>query len=137
MRDIRASDDRGRHATTSRQLLVLPGGGLIVDTPGIRELQLWIADEGLSQTFPDLEAAATRCRFTTCTHAVGTPGCAVQAAIDHGELSADRLANWLKVRRELTALAIRQDTKSKRQEQDRWKARAFKDKQRYDPEPEW
>ena len=137
VRDIRASDHRGRHATTSRQLLVLPGGGLIIDTPGLRELQLWIADEGLSQTFPDVEEAATRCRFTTCTHAAVTPGCAVQTAIESGALSPDRLANWLKVRRELTALAHRQDTKSKRQEQDRWKARALKDKQRYDPEPDF
>jgi ribosome biogenesis GTPase len=137
VRDIRARDDRGRHATSSRQLLVLPGGGLIIDTPGIRELQLWIADEGLGQAFPDVEDEATRCRFTTCTHAVGTPDCAVQAAIDRGLLSPDRLANWLKVRRELTALAQRQNTKSKRQEQDRWKARALKDKQRYDPEPDW
>jgi ribosome biogenesis GTPase len=137
VRDIRARDGRGRHATTSRQLLVLPGGGLLIDTPGLRELQLWIADEGLSQTFPDMEAAAARCRFTTCTHTAGTPGCAVQAAIESGALSGDRLANWLKVRRELTALAGRQDDKSKRQEQDRWKARALKDKQRYDPEPEW
>jgi len=137
VRDIRARDGRGRHVTTSRQLLVLPGGGLLIDTPGIRELQLWIADEGLSQTFPDVEEAATRCRFTTCTHAAGTPGCAVQAAIESGTLSPDRLANWLKVRRELTALARRQDDKSKRQDQDRWKARAVKDKQRYDPEPDW
>jgi ribosome biogenesis GTPase len=137
VRDIRASDDRGRHATTSRQLLVLPGGGLVIDTPGIRELQLWIADEGLGQTFPDVEEAATLCRFTSCTHAAGTPGCAIQAAIESGALSSDRLANWLKVRRELTSLARRQDTKSKREEQDRWKARVLKDKQRYDPEPDW
>ena len=78
-----------------------------------------------------------RCRFTTCTHAAGTPGCAVQAAIENGTLSADRLANWRKVGRELEALARRQDDKSKRQDQDRWKARAIKDKQRYDPEPDW
>ena len=85
----------------------------------------------------DVEEAAARCRFTTCTHVAGTPGCAVQAAIESGALSADRLANWLKVGSELTALARRQDTKSKRQEQERWKARALKDKQRYDPEPDW
>jgi ribosome biogenesis GTPase / thiamine phosphate phosphatase len=137
VRDIRTRDDRGRHATSSRQLLVLPGGGMLIDTPGIRELQLWIADEGLGQTFPDVEEAATRCRFTNCTHAAGTPGCAVQAAIADGSLSADRVTNWLTVRRELDALARRQDKKSQKQEQERWKTRAFKDKQRYDPEPEW
>lgn len=135
VRDIRVHDDRGRHTTSSRQLLVLPGGAMLIDTPGIRELQLWLADEGLGQTFPDVEEAATRCRFTDCTHAAGTPGCTVQAAITGGFLSAGRVANWLKVRRELDALARRQDRKSQRQEQERWKARAFKDKQRYDPEP--
>ena len=110
---------------------------MLIDTPGLRELQLWIADEGLGQTFSDVEEAATRCRFTTCTHAPGTPGCTVQAAIADGSLSADRVTNWLKVRGELESLARRQDRKSQRQEQERWKARAFKDKQRYDPEPEW
>ena len=133
--DIRAQDDRGRHTTASRQLLVLPTGGMLIDTPGIREVQLWIADDGLGQTFPDVEEAATRCRFTDCTHAAGTPGCTVQAAIADGSLSSDRVTNWLKVRRELDALARRQDRKSQRQEQERWKARALKDKQRYDPEP--
>ena len=134
VRDIRSHDDRGRHATTSRQLLFLPGGGMVIDTPGIRELQLWRADEGLAQTFPDVEDAASRCRFTDCGHDAGTPGCAVQSAIESGALAADRVANFLKVGRELTALARRQDTKMQRAEDKRWKAKALADRKRHDPE---
>ena len=133
VRDIR-HDDRGRHTTTSRQLLFLPGGGMLIDTPGLRELQLWIADEGLGQTFGDVEAAATLCRFTDCGHSVGTPGCSVQAAIESGALPPERVAGWFKVRRELEFLARRQDKKAQSEWKKRWKAIALADRKRYDPE---
>ena len=133
VREIR-SHDRGRHTTTTRQLLFLPGGGMLVDTPGLRELQLWAADEGLGQTFQDVEEAATRCRFTDCGHDAGTPGCGVQGAIESGALTAERVASWRKIGRELTALARRQDKKMQREEEKRRKAKALADRKRYDPE---
>ena len=82
---IRDSDDRGRHSTTARQLFCLPGGGVLIDTPGMRELQLWDAEEGLEQTFADVESLATACRFRDCSHGA-EPGCAVVAAAERGEL---------------------------------------------------
>jgi ribosome biogenesis GTPase len=86
VREIRSHDNRGRHTTTSRQMIFLPEGGMLIDTPGMRELQLWDADEGLGQTFRDVEEAASHCRFTDCGHHEGTPGCGVQAAIESGVL---------------------------------------------------
>jgi ribosome biogenesis GTPase len=87
VRDVRSHDDRGRHTTTSRQLLFLPTGGMMIDTPGLREVQLWVADDGLGQTFREVEEAAALCRFTNCGHHAGTPGCGVQAAIENGRRS--------------------------------------------------
>src|SRR5207302_9513137 len=80
---VRESHSRGRHTTTARELFALPGGALLMDTPGLRELQLWDANEGISQTFAEIEAFAACCRFTNCTHG-REPGCAVQAAIQTG-----------------------------------------------------
>jgi ribosome biogenesis GTPase / thiamine phosphate phosphatase len=134
VRDIRSHDERGRHTTTSRQLLFLPSGGMLIDTPGMRELQLWIADEGLGQTFRDVEEAATLCRFTDCGHSAGTPGCSVQAAIESGALPPDRVASWFKVGRELAFLARRQDKKAQSEWKKRWKAIALADRKRFDPE---
>lgn len=93
------NDDKGRHTTTRRELLLLPGGGLIIDTPGMRELGLWDAGEGLEQTFADIEALTAQCRFRNCSHA-GEPGCAVQAALDSGALSRDRWLSYQKLARE-------------------------------------
>ncbi len=112
VREIRSQDDRGRHTTTSRQLVFLPEGGMLIDTPGMRELQLWDADEALGQTFRDVEEAATRCRFTDCGHHAGTPGCGVQAAIESGALPPERVASWSKLGRELTFLDRRKDKKA-------------------------
>ena len=134
VRNIRSQDDRGRHTTTSRHLLFLPGGGMVIDTPGLRELQLWIADDGLGQTFRDVEEAATLCRFTDCGHSAGIPGCSVQAAIESGALSPDRVASWFKVGRELACLARKQDKKAQSEWKKRWKAIALADRKRYDPE---
>jgi ribosome biogenesis GTPase len=107
-REVRASDGRGRHTTTHRQILLLPDGGLLMDTPGMRELQLWDVDEGVEQTFSDIEELAVDCRFPDCEHD-REPDCAVQAAIEAGTLSAERLRNYHQLRRELRALADRQD----------------------------
>jgi ribosome biogenesis GTPase len=96
---VRAGDGRGRHTTTSRQLFILPGGALLMDTPGLRELQLWEAEEGLAQAFADIDALAEECRFGDCRHE-DEPGCAVLAAISAGILDEARLENRRKLERE-------------------------------------
>ncbi len=106
--DIRAADARGRHTTSYRQLVLLPGGGLILDTPGIREVGLIDADAGLGTVFDDIEQLATECRFRDCKH--GTePGCAVRSALDAGLLDADRWAHFQKLGRELAASGLTKD----------------------------
>jgi ribosome biogenesis GTPase / thiamine phosphate phosphatase len=106
--EVRASDERGRHTTTHRQLVLLPGGGLLVDTPGLRELQLWDAGGGgVERAFADVEELAASCRFADCAH-LSEPGCAVLAAADAGELPLDRLRSWRKLQRELLWQAARQ-----------------------------
>jgi ribosome biogenesis GTPase len=106
--DIRAADARGRHTTSHRQLVLLPGGGLILDTPGIREVGLIDADEGLSTVFDDIEQLARNCRFRDCGHS-SEPGCAVRAALDEGLLDAGRWAHFQKLSRELAALGVTKD----------------------------
>jgi len=95
---IRADDDKGRHATTFRQLLVLPTGGIVIDTPGMRELQLYTGD--LERTFADIATLATQCKFRNCTH-TSEPGCAVQAAIQSGTLTTERFESYQKLQREM------------------------------------
>lgn len=97
---IREDDARGRHTTTHRELVLLPGGGLMLDTPGMRELGLWDADEGLAAAFGDIEAIAAECRFHDCGHN-GEPGCAIRAAIKDGSLAEERWQNYGKLQREL------------------------------------
>jgi ribosome biogenesis GTPase len=106
--DVRASDARGRHTTRHRQLILLPGGGLVIDTPGMRELQLWNAADGLDRAFDDLQAFAQGCRFADCAHE-HEPECAVRAAVERGDLPADRLDSWHKLRRELAWLERERD----------------------------
>ncbi len=113
---VRESDDRGRHTTTHRRLVPLPGGGLLIDNPGIRELQLWADDEGsLEETFDDVEELALECRFRNCGHGQ-EPGCAVQAAIRDGSLDAARLRNYDGLREERRRLEQRRDEASRRAE---------------------
>jgi ribosome biogenesis GTPase len=104
------ADGRGRHTTTNRQLLVLPGGGLYLDTPGMRELRLWESEEGVAQTFDDVAAAAARCRFADCSHE-REPGCGVRAALADGSLAPERYESWKKLQGELRHLAIKQDAR--------------------------
>ncbi|MCU1285638.1 MAG: putative GTPase [Acidobacteriales bacterium] len=96
---VRESDDRGRHTTTSRQLFFLPSGAAVIDTPGIRELQLWDSNEGLAQAFDDIESLAANCKFRDCKHAT-EPGCAIQQAISDGSLDAERFGNYEKLQAE-------------------------------------
>lgn len=93
------NDDKGRHTTTHRELLILPCGAAVIDTPGMRELGIWNASEGITATFADIEALAEKCRFKNCTHST-EPGCAVRAAIERGELSGERLSSYEKLRKE-------------------------------------
>jgi ribosome biogenesis GTPase len=112
---VRAHDGRGRHTTTRRELMLLPGGGVVIDTPGMRELQLWDADEGVHVTFDEIETLARGCRFADCTHA-SEPGCAVRGAVDNA-----RLASYHKLQRELAWLDRRQDQSAALVEKKRWK----------------
>jgi ribosome biogenesis GTPase len=123
-KETREDDDEGRHTTTHRQLLVLPGGGLVIDTPGLRELQLWDAGSAaLDATFADVEELAADCRFADCTH-MHEPECAVLAAVESGELPGERLHSWRKLQRELRAIALRQDARLRKEETRKWKLRA-------------
>jgi len=97
--EVRESDSKGRHTTTARQLFVLPGGALLMDTPGLRELQLWDAGEGVAQTFADIDELVGQCRFQDCTHGA-EPGCAVRAALDDGTLDAARFESYGRLQRE-------------------------------------
>lgn len=118
VRSVRDADGRGRHATTRRDLFLLPAGALLVDTPGMRELALW--DGGGAAGFPDIAALAAACRYRDCGHAL-EPGCAVRAAAADGRLDAGRLASWEKLRKEEAWLARRQDEGLARAEKERWK----------------
>jgi ribosome biogenesis GTPase len=110
-RDVRESDSRGRHTSTARQLVVLPEAGVLIDTPGMRELQLWETGEALSGTFGDIDAFAADCRFRDCTHQ-HEPGCAVRAAASSGELATGRLESYLKLRDEQVFQARQQDQRA-------------------------
>jgi ribosome biogenesis GTPase len=123
-KETREDDDEGRHTTTHRQLLVLPGGGLVIDTPGLRELQLWDVDSAaLDSTFADIEELAADCRFADCTHA-HEPECAVLGAVESGELPGERLHSWRKLQRELRAIAMRHDILLRKEEGRKWRLRA-------------
>lgn len=117
---VRQGDDRGKHTTTHRQLIPLPSGALIIDTPGMRELQLWSGAEALPETFAEVEDLAQQCRFRNCQHEQ-EPGCAVQAAISMGQLDSSRLQNYQKLQRELQYMARKQDQRANLAEKDRWK----------------
>jgi ribosome biogenesis GTPase len=132
-RETREDDDEGRHTTTHRQLLELPGGGLVIDTPGLRELQLWdVGSAGLDATFADLEELAADCRFSDCSH-VHEPGCAVLAAVDSGALPRERLYSWRKLQRELHAIEIRHNALLRREELRKWKLRTREGRARAKP----
>lgn len=119
-REIREADDHGRHATSQRELILVPGGGLVIDTPGMRELQLWEAGAGLEEVFEEIEACAAGCRFNDCQHE-NEPDCAVQAALARGEIDPGRFANFKKMQKELKFLQRKQDYRAQAEEKRRWK----------------
>jgi ribosome biogenesis GTPase len=118
---VREADQRGRHTTTMRELVVTPSGALLLDSPGIRSVGMWDIDEGLSDAFADVEEFALQCRFSDCAH--GTePGCAVQAAISDGSLAASRLESQQKLAREWAHTARRVDHAARELERRKWKS---------------
>jgi ribosome biogenesis GTPase len=118
--DVRA-DGRGRHTTTHRELVPVPGGGVIIDTPGLRELQLWESDDGLDQAFVDVADLIAQCRFSDCQHRT-EPGCAIKAALADGSLPAERWESYLKLQRELARLERKLDPKLRSEQRKRWAA---------------
>jgi ribosome biogenesis GTPase / thiamine phosphate phosphatase len=126
--EVREADSRGRHTTSHRELFVLPSGGIVIDTPGMRELGLWDAGQGIERSFSDIEALATACAFSDCTHRV-EPGCAVRAAVEAGELDAGRYESFLKLGREQEHLDARTDWFKQQQRKAHGKAiaKAIKD----------
>jgi len=118
--EVREDDRTGRHTTTRRELILLPGGGMVIDTPGMREIQLWAGEEGLEETFPEIEALAEQCRFSDCRHHAET-GCAVRAAIARRELDPARLDSFRKLQGELMYLASREEQSARQYEKLKWK----------------
>jgi ribosome biogenesis GTPase len=119
VRELRA-DGRGRHTTTHRELVLLPDGGLLLDTPGMRELQLWAGEESLDGTFEDVSALTGDCRFNDCAHE-SEPGCAIRAALADGSLPAERWESYRKLQRELRSLEIRRSKRLQSEERRRWR----------------
>jgi len=117
---VRESDDRGRHTTTHRELVLLPAGGIVLDTPGMRELQLWDNNESLQLVFDDIEALAGRCFFSDCCHQ-DEPRCAVREALIAGTIDIERYESYEKLQKELKYLARRRDKQSEILEKKKWK----------------
>ncbi|MFC5733055.1 ribosome small subunit-dependent GTPase A [Cytobacillus gottheilii] len=121
VQEIRGTDDKGRHTTTHRELVLLPNGGILIDTPGMRELQLWDSDHGVSESFSDIEKAAMDCKFRDCQHEK-EPGCAVKAKIKAGEIEKARLNSYKKLLRELAYLDRKQDKRAQAEQKKLWKS---------------
>ena len=130
-REIHRSGE-GRHMTSHRRMIILPAGGMIVDTPGLREAQLWSGEEALGDAFGDVDDLALRCRFNDCAHG-SEPGCAVQGAIASGALTEARLASYRKLQRELRAIAARSDARLREDERRKWKRIAMATRARTRP----
>jgi ribosome biogenesis GTPase len=119
-REVRVGDGKGRHTTVTRELVPLPGGGVLLDTPGMRAVVMIDAQDGIATAFADITALAEQCRFRDCTHA-GEPGCAVVVAVERGELPEERLASWHKLQREAQVAAMKTDARLRNDEVRRWK----------------
>jgi ribosome biogenesis GTPase len=134
---VRDDDSRGRHTTTARELIPLPGGALVIDTPGLRSIGLWDDGDGLEEAFDDIARLARTCRFSDCRHD-REPGCAVRAAIDAGDLAETRLDSQRKLEREVRSLQLRGDIAASRAESRRLgrmhREAGTRTRQRYDPE---
>lgn len=117
------SDGKGRHTTSHRELVTLPGGGVLVDTPGLRGAGLWLDGDGLTRAFPEIDDLVTQCRFSDCGH-LTEPGCAILAAIDEGRLPRRRLDSWRKLQREAAWMASRGDARLRNEALRQWKIRS-------------
>lgn len=117
---IRDRDGKGRHTTTTRDLRALPGGGVLIDTPGLRGVGMWDAGTGLARTFSDVESLAEECRFHDCAHEA-EPGCAVQEAVDNGELPVRRLESYRKLLRENQRIVAKTDARLRAEIRRDWK----------------
>ncbi len=117
---VRESDSRGRHTTTHRELMMLQWGAMLIDTPGLRELQLWGEAQSVQDTFQDISDIASSCKFSDCVHE-SEPGCAVKAALKEGSLNQDRYDSYVKLQREISYLKRKEDPKEQRNEKERWK----------------
>jgi ribosome biogenesis GTPase len=126
---VRATDHRGRHTTTSRELHPLPGGGVLVDTPGLREVGLWTDESSVDAVFPEIEEHAVACHYRDCTHG-SEPGCAVRAAVAGGQVSPERFAAWESLRQEAAGAALRADEHGRRAAERRF-GRAVKNYKRF------
>ena len=113
-RAVREYDSRGRHTTAHRELIVLPGGGIVIDTPGMREIQVWGDDKGLRQTFEDIKQLADNCQFNDCKHETES-GCAIKQALEDGSLDQKRYSNYVRLQKEQESLALRKNQKEYRQ----------------------
>ncbi|WP_027410715.1 ribosome small subunit-dependent GTPase A [Anoxybacteroides tepidamans] len=120
VQEVREGDDRGRHTTTYRELFVLPSGACVIDTPGMRELQLWEGESGLTETFEDIQQLASQCYFRDCQHQ-SEPKCAVKAAIADGRVAQERYDSYLKLQRELAFFERKANKKAQIEEKERWK----------------
>jgi ribosome biogenesis GTPase len=112
--EVREDDSRGRHTTTYRELIILPRGGIVIDTPGLREFQMWSGNEGLEQVFEDIEELASQCKFSDCKHQ-SEPGCAIRNALDSGKLDESRYESYLKLQKEKSFLEKKIDVRTARQ----------------------
>jgi ribosome biogenesis GTPase len=119
--EVRAFDQRGRHTTTARTLFALSNGAMVIDTPGLREVQLWLGEEDAGGIFTEIEAAAASCRFKDCSHEA-EPGCAVKAGLADGSISMERYDSWLKLRREARFLETKTNPLARKAEKDKWKS---------------
>ncbi|WP_432354249.1 ribosome small subunit-dependent GTPase A [Sporosarcina sp. A2] len=118
---IREEDAKGRHTTTHRELIALPTGGVLIDTPGMREFQLWNDSESIEGSFHDIDSLSDSCRFNDCSHQ-SEPGCAIQQALSDGSLGEDRFASYLKLQREIAYLERKTNAQAQIAERKRWKA---------------
>ncbi|WP_438823737.1 ribosome small subunit-dependent GTPase A [Bacillus sp. JJ1764] len=120
VKEIRLDDDKGRHTTTHREMILLPNGSILIDTPGMRELQLWESADGLSETFSEIEQVSKECRFRDCEHN-DEPGCAVLKAIEEGKIDVNRLSSYNKLQRELAFIERKTDKRAQAEEKKKWK----------------
>jgi ribosome biogenesis GTPase len=130
--EVRQADSKGRHTTTWRELVVVPTGGALIDTPGLRELGMWVDEEGIDATFSDITELAAQCRFNDCAH-LTEPDCAVLAAIAAGDLAADRLESYRKLLGEAAFAARKNDHRLAKEAQKVWKQRTLEGRRKARP----